>query len=33
MLHGVKAGAVGEHPTGKDAMHVAGQRHLVDFDE
>jgi hypothetical protein len=33
MLHGVKAGTVGEHPASEDAVHVAGQGHLVDLDE
>jgi hypothetical protein len=33
MLNGVKAGTVGEHPAGEDALHVAAERHLVDLDE
>jgi hypothetical protein len=33
VLDGVKARAVGEHPTGKDALHLAGELHLIDFDE
>lgn len=33
MLHGVKAGAVGEHPAGEDALHLAGELDLVHFDE
>jgi len=33
MLHGVKAGAVGEHPTGKDPLDVAVELDLVDLDE
>jgi hypothetical protein len=33
VLDGVKAGALGEHPAGEDALHLAGQLHLVDLDE
>ena len=33
MLHGVKAGAVGEHPTGEDPLDVAVELDLVDLDE
>jgi len=33
VLDGVKAGALGEHPAGKDALHVAGELDLIDFDE
>jgi hypothetical protein len=33
VLDGVKAGALGEHPAGEDALHFAGEFHLVDFDE
>jgi len=33
MLHGVKPGAVGEHPTGKDALNVAVELDLVHLDE
>jgi hypothetical protein len=33
VLDGVKAGALGEHPTGENALHLAGQLHLVDLDE
>jgi hypothetical protein len=33
VLDGVKAGAFGEHPAGKDTLHLAGELHLVDLDE
>jgi hypothetical protein len=33
MLHGVKSGALGEHPPGKDAKLLARERDLIDFDE
>jgi hypothetical protein len=33
MLHGVKAGAIGEHPTGEDPLDVAVELDLVDLDE
>jgi hypothetical protein len=33
MLDGVKTGTLGEHPAGEDALHVAGELHLVDLDE
>jgi hypothetical protein len=33
MLHSVKAGAVGKHPTGKDPLDVAVELDLVDLDE
>jgi hypothetical protein len=33
VLHGVKAGAVGEHPTGEDPLDVAVELDLVDLDE
>jgi hypothetical protein len=33
VLNGVKAGAFGEHPAGKDTLHLAGELHLVDLDE
>jgi hypothetical protein len=33
VLDGVKARALGEHPTREDALHLAGQLHLVDLDE
>jgi hypothetical protein len=33
MLDGVKAGALGEHPAGKDALFLAGQLDLIDLDE
>jgi len=33
VLHGVKAGALGEHPAGEDALHLAGELHLVDLNE
>jgi hypothetical protein len=33
VLNGVKAGTFGEHPSRENALHLAGQRHLVDLDE
>lgn len=33
MLDGVKAGTFGEHPARENALHFAGERHLVDLDE
>jgi hypothetical protein len=33
VLDSVKAGALSEHPPRKDALHVAGERDLVDLDE
>jgi hypothetical protein len=33
MLHGVKAGTVGEHPAGKDALDITVELDLVDLDE
>jgi hypothetical protein len=33
MLDGVKAGAFGEHPAGKDALNLAIQLHLVNLDK
>lgn len=33
MLHGVKAGTVGEHPTGEDALDFAVELDLVNLDE
>jgi hypothetical protein len=33
VLDGVKAGTLGKHPAREDALHVAGERHFVDFDE
>jgi hypothetical protein len=33
VLDGVKAGALGEHPAGEDALLLAGQLGLVHFDE
>jgi hypothetical protein len=33
VLDGVKAGAFGEHPAGKDTLHLARELHLVDLDE
>jgi hypothetical protein len=33
VLHGVKAGTVGEHPAGKDALDLAVELDLVNFDE
>lgn len=29
----MKAGALGEHPAGKNALHFAGELDLVDLDE
>jgi hypothetical protein len=33
VLHGVKARALGEHPAGKDPLHLARELHLVHLDE
>ena len=33
MLDRVQARTCGEHPAGEDALDLALQRHLVDFDE
>jgi hypothetical protein len=33
MLHGVKAGTIGEHPAGKDALDLSGKPDLVHLDE
>jgi hypothetical protein len=33
MLDGVKAGALGEHPAGEDALDLAGELDLVHFHE
>jgi hypothetical protein len=33
VLDGVKPGAFGEHPTGEDTLHVAGQLDLIHLDE
>jgi hypothetical protein len=33
VLDGVKAGALGEHPAGKDSLHLARELHLIDLDE
>jgi hypothetical protein len=33
VFDGVKSRAFGEHPTGEDALHLAGELHLVDLDE
>jgi hypothetical protein len=33
VFDGVKSRALGEHPTGEDALHLAGELHLVDLDE
>jgi hypothetical protein len=33
MLHGVKAGALGEHPAGEDPGLLARELDLVDLDE
>jgi hypothetical protein len=33
VLDRVKAGAFGEHPAGKDTLHLARELHLVDLDE
>jgi hypothetical protein len=29
----MKAGALGEHPAREDALHLAGELHLVDLDK
>lgn len=33
MLHGVKAGAIGEHPAGEDTLDLSGELDLVNLDE
>jgi len=33
VLHGVKAGALGEHPPGEDALDLARELGLVDLDK
>jgi hypothetical protein len=33
VLHGVKAGTLGEHPARKDPLHLAGKLHFVNLDE
>jgi hypothetical protein len=33
MLHRVKAGAIGEHPAGEDALDLSGELDLVNLDE
>jgi hypothetical protein len=33
MLHGVKAGTVGEHPAGEDALDLSVELDLVNLDE
>jgi hypothetical protein len=33
MLHGVKPGALGEHPAGEDALLLARELDLVHLDE
>jgi hypothetical protein len=33
VLHGVKAGALGEHPAGEDAVLLARELDLVDLHE
>ena len=33
VIDGVEAGARGEHPSGENAFHLAGERDLVDLDE
>jgi hypothetical protein len=33
VLNGVKAGAVGKHPAGEDALDLAVERYLVNLDE
>jgi hypothetical protein len=33
MLDRVKAGTLGKHPAGEDALLLAGQLDLIDFDE
>jgi len=33
VLHGVKAGTVGEHPAGENTFDVAGELDLIHLDE
>jgi len=33
MLHGVKAGTVGEHPASEDALELSVELDLVNLDE
>lgn len=33
MLHGVKTGTLGEHPTRKNPLHFSRELHFIDFDE
>jgi hypothetical protein len=33
MLDGVKTGTLGEHPTGKDPLHLAGELHFIHLHE
>jgi len=33
VLHRVKAGAIGEHPAGKDALDLSGELDLIHLDE
>jgi hypothetical protein len=33
VLHGVKAGAIGEHPAGKDTLDLSAEFDLVHLDE
>jgi hypothetical protein len=33
VLDGVKAGTLGEHPAGKDSLHLAGELYFVNLDE
>jgi hypothetical protein len=33
VLDGVKAGTLGEHPAGKDPLHLAGELYFVHLDE
>jgi hypothetical protein len=33
VLHGVKAGAIGKHPAGKDALDLSGELDLINLDE
>jgi len=33
MLHGVKPGALSEHPPGEDPMLLAGELDFIDLDE
>jgi len=33
VLDRVKAGAFSEHPASEDALHLAGELHLIDLNE